>query len=54
VKKHHGTQPGFILAALVDSGALHMAINKNIQEILQLPVVGKEKAQLAKWPDRSL
>jgi hypothetical protein len=33
--------------ALVDSGALHMAINENIQEILQLPVVGKKRSQLA-------
>jgi clan AA aspartic protease len=33
--------------ALVDSGALHMAINENIQEVLQLPVIGKEKTQLA-------
>ena len=33
--------------ALVDSGAYLMAINENIQEVLQLPVVGKEKTQLA-------
>jgi hypothetical protein len=33
--------------AMVDSGALHMAINENIQEYLQLPVVGKERLELA-------
>lgn len=33
--------------ALVDSGALHMAINENIQELLQLPVIGKKRSQLA-------
>ncbi|HEY4290549.1 MAG TPA: hypothetical protein VGN00_25790 [Puia sp.] len=33
--------------ALVDCGSLHMAINENIQEILQLPVIGKKRAQLA-------
>ena len=33
--------------ALVDSGAYLMAINENIQEILQLPVVGKERQFLA-------
>jgi len=33
--------------AMVDSGALHMAINQNIQEYLQLPVVGKEQLVLA-------
>ena len=32
---------------LVDSGAYMLAINKNIQEQLQLPVVEKRKAQLA-------
>jgi predicted aspartyl protease len=33
--------------ALVDAGALYMTINENIQEILQLPVIGKKKSQLA-------
>jgi clan AA aspartic protease len=33
--------------ALVDSGAYTMAINENIQEVLQLPVVGKERQFLA-------
>ena len=33
--------------AMVDTGSLYMAINENIQQILQLPVVGKEKATLA-------
>ena len=33
--------------ALVDSGAYLMAINENIQEVLQLPVVGKERQFLA-------
>jgi len=33
--------------ALVDSGAYLMAINENIQEVLQLPVVGKERSFLA-------
>ncbi len=33
--------------ALVDSGAYTMAINENIQEILQLPVVGKDRTSLA-------
>ncbi|HXO76014.1 MAG TPA: hypothetical protein VN824_12275, partial [Puia sp.] len=33
--------------ALVDSGAYTMAINENIQEILQLPVVGKDRQFLA-------
>ena len=32
---------------LVDSGAYMLAINKNIQEQLQLPVIEKRKAQLA-------
>jgi clan AA aspartic protease len=33
--------------ALVDTGSLNLAINENIQEQLQLPVVDKRKAQLA-------
>lgn len=33
--------------ALVDSGSYMLAINENIQEQLQLPVVEKRKAQLA-------
>lgn len=33
--------------AMVDSGSVHMAINENIQEVLQLPVIGKEKLELA-------
>ena len=32
---------------LVDSGAYMLAINENIQEQLQLPVIEKRKAQLA-------
>ena len=32
---------------LVDTGAYMLAINKNIQEQLQLPVIEKRKAQLA-------
>src|SRR5438034_9151890 len=33
--------------ALVDTGSYMLAINENIQEQLQLPVVEKRKAQLA-------
>lgn len=33
--------------ALVDSGAILMGINENIQEVLQLPVIGVEKVKLA-------
>jgi hypothetical protein len=33
--------------ALVDSGSLHMAINENIQKVLQLPIIGKHRSQLA-------
>jgi clan AA aspartic protease len=33
--------------ALVDTGCTTMAINENIQQVLQLPVVGKKIAQLA-------
>jgi len=33
--------------ARVDSGAMYMAINENIQEVLQLPVVGKKRSELA-------
>lgn len=33
--------------AMVDTGCLYMAINENIQELLQLPVVGKKTVQLA-------
>lgn len=35
------------VTALVDTGSLNLAINENIQEQLQLPVVEKRKAQLA-------
>jgi clan AA aspartic protease len=35
------------VSALVDTGAVMLCINENIQEILQLPVVGSRKAQLA-------
>src|SRR5258708_3922790 len=35
------------ITTLVDTGAINMAINENIQECLQLPVVGQKKAQLA-------
>jgi clan AA aspartic protease len=35
------------VSALVDTGAFMLAINENIQEYLQLPVVGKKRAQLA-------
>jgi clan AA aspartic protease len=35
------------LNILVDSGALMLAINENIQEYLQVPFVEKRKAQLA-------
>jgi len=35
------------VSALVDSGSYMLAINENIQEQLQLPVVEKRKAQLA-------
>ncbi len=34
--------------ALVDSGCYFMAINENIQEILQLPVLGIKRSVLAK------
>ncbi|MFT4155306.1 clan AA aspartic protease [Parafilimonas sp.] len=33
--------------ALVDTGSISLAINENIQEQLQLPVVEKRKAQMA-------
>lgn len=33
--------------ALVETGSLNLAINENMQEQLQLPVVDKRKAQLA-------
>lgn len=33
--------------ALVDSGCMFMAINENIQAVLQLPVVGKHRGELA-------
>jgi clan AA aspartic protease len=33
--------------AMVDTGSIYMAINENIQQILQLPVVGKERSILA-------
>lgn len=35
------------VTALVDTGAITLAINENIQEQLQLPVVEKRKVQLA-------
>lgn len=35
------------VSALVDTGCTTMAINENIQQVLQLPVVGKKTAQLA-------
>jgi len=35
------------VTALVDTGSLLLAINENIQEQLQFPVVEKRKAQLA-------
>lgn len=35
------------VSALVDTGSYMLAINENIQEQLQLPVVEKRKAQLA-------
>lgn len=35
------------VTALVDSGSYMLAINENIQEQLQLPIVEKRKAQLA-------
>ena len=35
------------VTALVDTGSLNLAINENIQEQLQLPVVDKRKAQFA-------
>lgn len=35
------------VSALVDTGSLNLAINENIQEQLQLPVVDTRKAQLA-------
>jgi clan AA aspartic protease len=35
------------VSALVDTGALLMAINENIQEYLQLPVVDARRVQLA-------
>jgi clan AA aspartic protease len=34
------------VTALVDTGSLNLAINENIQEQLQLPVVDKRKAQM--------
>lgn len=33
--------------ALVDTGSLYMTINEHIQQVLQLPVIGKKTAQLA-------
>ena len=35
------------VSLLVDTGSVMLCINENIQEILQLPVVGTRKAQLA-------
>lgn len=35
------------VTSLVDSGSVMLAINENIQECLQLPVVGNKRAQLA-------
>ncbi len=33
--------------AMVDTGAFYMVINENIQQILQLPVIGKKRVTLA-------
>jgi clan AA aspartic protease len=33
--------------AMVDTGAFYMVINEHIQEILQLPVIGKKRVALA-------
>jgi clan AA aspartic protease len=33
--------------ALVDTGSIYMTINDNIQQVLQLPVVGRERSVLA-------
>jgi clan AA aspartic protease len=33
--------------AMVDTGAFYMVINENIQQILQLPVIGKKRIALA-------
>ena len=33
--------------AMVDTGAFYMVINENIQELLQLPVIGKKRIALA-------
>jgi predicted aspartyl protease len=35
------------VTGLVDSGAMMLCINENIQEYLQIPVTGSKKAQLA-------
>ena len=35
------------VSALVDTGSVFMAINENIQQYLQLPVVGYERLELA-------
>src|ERR1700712_3793020 len=35
------------ITVLVDTGALLLAINENIQQILQLPVTDKKQAELA-------
>ena len=35
------------VSSLVDTGAVMLCINENIQEVLQIPVVGSRKAQLA-------
>jgi hypothetical protein len=33
--------------AMADTGAFHMEINENIQQILQIPVIGKKRVTLA-------
>ena len=35
------------ITALVDTGAMHLSINENIQEYLQLPVVDSRRFQMA-------
>lgn len=35
------------VSALVDTGSLMLCINENIQEVLQLPLDGKQKVQMA-------
>jgi len=35
------------VSALVDTGTMHMAINENIQEYLQIPVIGHKRVEMA-------